>query len=160
MSRSSVLLALAASFCLGAVGCGGSSDSDKSSGRPTESQAPHPASSDEQDVRATLASDFEANSTGDYEQVCSLFTPALKKRAARKHDPGGSSDCEQAFEAEAESLGDSLADANAIYADAKVNSVAVNNGAATPIVLYGGGSEPATAKLRKVGERWLLESEP
>ena len=110
--------------------------------------------------RQALREYFAANATGDYEQVCSLFTVGEQERAARAHDPGGSGSCVNAFKAEAKSLGDSLAAANEISAGAKIDSISVANGAATAIVLFGGGSEPTTAELRRVGSRWLIEREP
>lgn len=119
-----------------------------------------PTVSEETEVRGTLDAYFRANSTGDYEEVCSLFTDAEQDRAAEAHDPGGSGDCPEAFQAEADGLGDSLSDANDIYADAQIDSVTIANDAATAIILYGGGSEPATAELRKVGNRWMIDEEP
>lgn len=115
--------------------------------------------SDEEQVRETLAAYFEANSTGDYEQVCELFTPDGRQEAAEAHDPG-STDCVAAFEEEAESLGDSLEDANEIYRDAEIDSLRVRESSATAVIDFGGASESASAELLKTDGDWLMDNEP
>src|SRR4051812_42300265 len=129
MSKRSSLAAVAICTVVALGGCGGGSDSAK----PSKTAAVDP---DEQAVRSTLNAYFKANSTGDYEAVCSLFTPQAQKAAAKTHDSGGSSDCVKAFNAEAQGLGPSLKDANAIYANAKIANVTIANDAATATILY------------------------
>jgi hypothetical protein len=106
-----------------------------SGGDEATSNAPPPVRDEQRAVRATLQAYFEANSTGDYDQVCSLFTPEEQQHAAARHDPGTGAGCVQAFKAEAKLLGDSLADANEIYASAQIDSVTTANDAATAVIL-------------------------
>jgi len=149
MRRFGVLLGIA----LVIAGCGGSNTTASTTTEPPAK--PAPGATDKAAALKTLRDYFKANAAGDYGRVCALFTAKLRRSAAEAHDPG-STDCISAFNAEA----DPGSAANEIYAEAKIDSISVANGAATATILFGGASEPATARLRKSGSRWLMVTEP
>lgn len=153
LAVASVLFAAA----LVVAGCGSSNSADTTTvtTRTIVQTVTAPAASDEDVIRGVVAEFWQADADGDYATVCGLYSPEGRTRAAQDHAPQRSGlTCEEAYQDEADDLGDEFLDAaNDISRNTRVLSVAVGRDTAK-VVIETGSPDPDVMELERVGDGW------
>lgn len=132
----------------GAAACGGSDDDGDGGGAPASAAD---GGSEEQLVRANLAEVSRAMQARDYAAVCEAATPAIRKQATKW----------EGYDTCAEGMADAMTDdptgkANVVDSELpQIESVEIEGD--TAVVSAKRGQEQLVARVRKVGDTWLME---